>query len=284
MKAKESPMQSHAHPTPYPAVNAALNTMCDAVKRTLGKKFIGFYIYGSLANGDFDVNKSDIDAVVVTSTPLDEVDLEQLKEMHAQLFAQGSKWIREFELFYMPRQDMKKYNPTDALRARCHEGVFTADFWQGDDWVLHRHVLREQGIIVAGPSPSSLIDPVTPEDIRTALKVGILQNWWENKVLKKPDRLGEAMYQAHAILTMCRALFTLETGKLKSKMASAAWVLPRLSEPYKNLVSRAMAWQPGMNMNDYQATIDFIQATVTASKDKNSLSSLLQISDAAAPE
>jgi hypothetical protein len=253
-------------PTPYPDVNAALKTMRDSVRDVLGNKFVGFYVYGSLANGDFDLDKSDIDAVVVTTDPLDEAAFEKLKSMHAGLFESGAKWIRETELFYMPRADMKKYDRAHKPRMRLHEGRFTADFWQGDDWVLHRHVLREQGIIVAGPHPNTMIDPVSPQAIHDAVAVGILQNWWENKVLQKPERLRDDMYQAHAIMTMCRALFTLETGKISSKTASAAWAQEKLGEPFKSLIGRAGSWKPDMAMNDYRGTLNFIRYTVNKAK------------------
>ena len=157
---------------------------------------------------------------------------------------------------------MKKYDRAHPPRIRLHEGRFTSTFWQGEDWVLHRHVLREQGIVVAGPHPKTMIDPVSQQEIYDAVATGILQNWWEGKVLQKPDRLNDDMYQAHSILTMCRALFTLQTGKISSKKASAAWAHEILDEPFKSPVVRAAAWKPGITMNDYQGAIDFIRYTV----------------------
>jgi hypothetical protein len=41
-------------PTPYPDVNAILNVLLAAVRAILGNQFVGFYLYGSLASGDFD--------------------------------------------------------------------------------------------------------------------------------------------------------------------------------------------------------------------------------------
>ena len=43
------------------------------------------------------------------------------------------------------------------------------------DWVVQRHTLRERGITLAGPAPQTLIDPITPNDLRRAM-LAIL--WW----------------------------------------------------------------------------------------------------------
>ena len=41
-------------PTLYPDVNEILNVLFSSVKEILGDQFVGMYLYGSLANGDFD--------------------------------------------------------------------------------------------------------------------------------------------------------------------------------------------------------------------------------------
>ena len=40
--------------TPYPAVNEILSLMFSSVQEILGDQFVGMYLFGSLANGDFD--------------------------------------------------------------------------------------------------------------------------------------------------------------------------------------------------------------------------------------
>jgi len=52
-------------PTPYPDVNEILNSLLFNVQEMLGKQFVGMYLFGSLANGDFD-DHSDIDVLIVT--------------------------------------------------------------------------------------------------------------------------------------------------------------------------------------------------------------------------
>jgi hypothetical protein len=42
------------HPTPYPDVNSMIQTVLERVQMILSDRFIGMYLDGSLAAGDFD--------------------------------------------------------------------------------------------------------------------------------------------------------------------------------------------------------------------------------------
>ncbi len=56
--------------TLYPDVNAVLTILLDGAQSVLGDHFIGLYLYGSLASGDFNPQTSDVDFLVVTDTDL----------------------------------------------------------------------------------------------------------------------------------------------------------------------------------------------------------------------
>ena len=101
-------------PTPYPDVNAALQVLLDNVRAVLGDYFIGMYLYGSLASGDFDPGRSDIDPLVVTSKELPEKIISDLKVMHRRLYESGSEWATKMTGAYIPMDAMRKYNPTDG--------------------------------------------------------------------------------------------------------------------------------------------------------------------------
>ena len=49
---------SHTY-TPYEDVNLILNLLLANVQEVLTNQFIGLYLYGSLATGDFDPKTSD---------------------------------------------------------------------------------------------------------------------------------------------------------------------------------------------------------------------------------
>ena len=67
-------------PTPFLEVNAILQELLEGVQGVLGEHFIGMYLEGSLANGDFDQD-SDIDFVVVTDVEVTEDLFSSLQSM-----------------------------------------------------------------------------------------------------------------------------------------------------------------------------------------------------------
>ena len=82
----------------------------------------------------------------------------------------------------------------------------------GGDWIIQRHVLREHGVVVTGPPLDAMIDPVSPDAIRATVRE-LVHGWWAS-MLDDSTFLQPDAYQVFAVLTMCRALHTLETGAI----------------------------------------------------------------------
>jgi len=232
------------HPTPYPDVNALLGTLLAGVRAILGDQFVGLYLHGSLAAGDFGAG-SDIDFAVVTANELPEETVRALGEMHARLRASDTKWAAKLEGPYIPRQMLRRYHPAQT---RCPwlgvDGHFAVE-QLGPDWVLQSHVLREQGVAVTGPPPRTLIDPISPDDLRHAVRE-TLRLWWA-PMLDDLARLQEyvLVYQHYAVLTMCRMLYTLHHGTVASKSVAARWAQEELGERWGALITWALEGREG---------------------------------------
>jgi hypothetical protein len=140
-------------PTPYPDVNATLSELLSAARTALLDQFVGMYLYGSLASGDFDPQTSDVDSVVVTRAELPDDKISALAAIHSQLLASHLKWAAKLEGSYIPQSALRRYTPTDTTpRPTFNEGKFYLAP-HGFDWVIQRHIIREHGVVVAGPSP-----------------------------------------------------------------------------------------------------------------------------------
>ena len=113
---------------------------------------------------------------------------------------------------------------------------------------------------MAGPAPQTLIDPVQPNDLRRAA-LATLYEWW-SPMLRDPARLHSSEYQAYAILTMCRALYTLQYGAVVSKSVAARWAQETLGERWTALIERALAWRHGTHLDNMNETLDFIRYTL----------------------
>ena len=247
-------------PTSYPDVNAVLQELRAGLRSLLGKKLAGLYLYGSLAAGDFDPQTSDIDFTAVTAGPVSADELAGLRTLHERLAAGPSKWGAELEGYYLPRGDLRRYDPAQPPCPHIERGGKLVVEPQDSDGTIQRHILREQGIVLAGPPPASLIDPVSPADLRWAVRT-LFRNWWVPMV-QDPIRLYHPGYHAYAVLTMCRMRYTIEHGTIVSKPAAAREALATWAARWAPLIERALAWQ--MRVEDVDETRALIEETAAA--------------------
>ena len=241
-----------------------LHEVLSGVQTILGNHFTGMYLYGSLASGDFDPQRSDIDFVVVTAGELPGEMLPALEAMHARLAASGSKWAERLGGSYIPQQALRRYDPAQAQHPSIGVDWSFGEVHQGSDGVIQRYILREQGVMLAGPAPQTLIDPVQPNDLRRAV-VATLHEWWSQQ-LDNPVWMNSREYQAYAVLTMCRALYTLQHGTIVSKPVAARWTQEALSERWAGVIERALTWRYADGLEDLPETLEFIRYTLEYSQ------------------
>jgi len=204
------------------------------------------YLSGSLALGDFSPDSSDIDFVVVTDADLLDDILPSLRAIHAHFNASGSLWATEVEATYILRDALRRYDSARARHPHIERGageVLDMDHLD-TAWVLQYYILREHGVIVAGPAPRTLIDLINPREMRRAAAAR-MRAWW-GTMLDDPAPLHrtELGYQAYAVLAMCRMLYTLDTGGVVSKSVAAHWAQWTLGERWIGLIDRALAKRP----------------------------------------
>nr|QMS47854.1 hypothetical protein WG33_0052 [uncultured bacterium] len=209
----------------------------DGAKLALGGNFVGFYLRGSLALGDFNPVTSDVDVLVVTEQPVTEAQFAALDEFHRRLPARDNPYHRHYEVTYVDRAAIRRFRPEE----RVHPTI-------GSDWPFHRSphrdnftlerwTVRERGVVVVGPDPKELIDPITPEDIRDAVVSELrarVDGWAGGEPW--PEWLAPRLYQAFEVETICRALYTLNVGQLPTKPQAVAWSLGALVAPWRSLV------------------------------------------------
>lgn len=248
-----------AAPTPYPEVNAVLAELLSGAQATLQGSFVGLYLYGSLASGDFNPSSSDIDFVVVTDGELSEQAIQALESLHARLAASGLAWAPKLEGAYVPRATLRRHDPAAAPCPQINEGRFYVA-GLGSDWVIQRDILRRQGVVLAGPPLASLIDPVSPDDVRLAV-MRIFREWWQ-PMLADHSWLQRSDYQAYAVLTMCRVLYTLQFGVVASKPVSARWAQQVCGPHFIALIEQALDWQHGDELDILDGSLAFIQYTL----------------------
>ena len=247
----------------YPEVNEILNILLRDVQAILGRQFTGMYLHGSLAYGDFDLETSDIDFLVVTDGYLPVDTFSALKDMHARLFLGGLAWSQKLEGAYLPKTILRRHPSLTAGPAPVPwlgvDGHFALETL-GSDWIIQRGILRAKGLVLSGPPLAGLIDPVRAEDLLQAVRES-LREWW-SPPFPSPERFNNSAYQVYAILTMCRSWYVLALGRVASKPEAARWAMQSLGESWHALISTASAWRPGMEFNQREETLEFIRFTL----------------------
>jgi Domain of unknown function (DUF4111) len=209
-------------PARLPAeVRPVLALLLASVREALGEQLVGLYLYGSLSSSDFDPASSDIDFLAVTHGAIAEDDalFEQLRAMHARIAASGLPFADKLEGSYIPRAAWRRYDPAHAWHPTIgHDWPFQIAFHDAN-WVIERAIVRECGAVLHGPPPAMLIDPVSPEQLRAATCQQLAEVWQGR--ISDDVWLRPRAYAAFAVLTLCRALYTIEHGAFCSKPVAA---------------------------------------------------------------
>jgi Domain of unknown function (DUF4111) len=257
-----------AWPTSWPQVNRAVERLRDGVADALGARLVGLCLGGSLALGGFDRGSSDIDVLVATARMPPPPAIERLAALHAALRAAGG-WTARLEAVYLPVAALRRYDPGDRRRYPIGAGDRGFDLGrQGPTWVLDRWIAREHGLVVAGPSPRTLIDPIAPAELRAAARATLLDFWAGQLDGPPPAWLRPRNYQAFAVLSLCRALYCLDHGEVVSKPAAAAWASRRFDPPWPELIARALTWRADPRPDDHGLadTLHLVAAAVAMAR------------------
>lgn len=225
-------------PEHYLEVNRVLNLLLSKHKELLGARLVGMYVFGSLVTGDFDFDVSDIDLVAITTQDISQEDLERLKKLHEEIARENKDWADRIEVGYISKVKIRRYD-SNYRQALISPGEPIHFRSVGKDWIINRRLLREKGVSLYGPSPKTLIDPVTKAEFKQAVEELTIEweRWITNLEVMRPRK-----YQAYSILTMCRILYAFRNGYVISKIEAADWAKIELPE-WSNLIDEAVSWR-----------------------------------------
>lgn len=227
--------------TPYPELNQVLEDLVTRMQGILGDDFVGVYLQGSFALGDFDEH-SDVDFVVAVEDELTCGQVDALQVMHGAVYDLDSQWSIHLEGSYFPREVLR--DPARAGADLCYLDHGARSLVRSDHCnKLHvRWIVREHGVVLAGPAPGSLIDPI-PEDALRSEFFGTL-NHWGRVILDDPAPYRNRFYQGFIVLNYGRMLHDLHRGYPGSKREGAEWAKSALDPSWSDLIDRAWDTRP----------------------------------------
>jgi hypothetical protein len=227
--------------TPYDDLNAVLRALVTGVQRALGDTFIGAYLQGSFAVGDFDEH-SDVDFIVVIGEELSESHVDALQVLHARVYDLESEWAKHLEGSYFPAVVLRDATQRGSPLWYLDHGSRSLVRSDHCNTILVRHVVRETGVTLAGPDPRTLVDPVPVAMLRDEIRATMLG--WGREILAHPDRWANRFYQGYIVLNYARMLHDLIVGYPGSKRAGAEWAKATLGAQWVDLIDNAWGGRP----------------------------------------
>lgn len=250
--------------TPYADLNTVLQDLVDSIQKIVGNKFIGAYLQGSFAVGDFDQH-SDVDFIIVIQEELSDNEVESLQVMHERIFHHDTRWAQHLEGSYFPEAVLRNHTGLGRQVWYIDNGSRSLERSDHCNTLLVRWVVREFGVTLAGPPPETVVDPISTAALRTEIKA-YMYNWAED-IFNNPERYNNRFYQTYIVLNYCRALHDLTNGYPGSKRAGAEWAKANLDPAWSDLIDRTWDGRPHPAISvrqpadpvDFERTLAFVK-------------------------
>jgi hypothetical protein len=231
----------------YPTeVSALLYALLSGVRNALSDNLLGFYLRGSLALGGFDPETSDVDMLVVTERPVSDAEFGALARLHRRVSPDGNEYGLRYDVSYIDRISIRRFEPGQR-HPSSGTGLPFERWDHRPNWVLELWTVRERGVVIDGPEPKTLIDPISATAIREAVRDELLErlaHWSDGSW--PAEEMAHRGAQVFEIETVCRALQTIATAELTTKAQAVAWALDTLGGPWRPLVK----WSRGHRGDD----------------------------------
>lgn len=257
-------------PTPNADLNQVLAELVREIQSILGANFLAAYLQGSFAMGDWD-DYSDVDFLVAIENDLSEQELAALQALHPRIYALDSHWAKHLEGSYFPRQLLAQEDKTGQLLWYLDNGSQELVRSIHDNTLVVRWTTREYGICLAGLEAKTLIEAIPVEDLKREI-VQTMQEWGAD-IVSQRWKMANTWAQSFAVVSYCRMLQSLETGRIHSKLNGVQWGLEKLEERWHDLIQTAQTerqyyaerFHQAPEPQDVERTIDFIHYAIEKS-------------------
>jgi hypothetical protein len=181
---------------------------------------VALWAHGSLALGDFQPGRSDLDLVALTGATLTSGQEQDLRLVHEALHSQ-EPMAEKLHCTYVVRSEL-------GDTGRSHPTWAHGEFFSRPVSPVSRRELCLGDLCLLGPAPSGLVPPVTDEELAGYIRSNLRDYWYPRTAM--PDLWLRDIWVDVGLLTFARATVTLRSGRLITKR-EALEVLARLGAP-----------------------------------------------------
>lgn len=178
------------------------------------------WAHGSLALGDYQPGRSDLDLIALLETAPAPAEQDDLRRVHEALHDQVPL-AQKLHCTYVARADW-------ADTGRDHLTWAHSELFARPVSPVSRRELHLGGLVLRGPGPATVVPPVTDQELADFIRADLRGNWYPNTA--RPDVWLRDIWVDVGLLTFARATVTLTDGRLITKR-EALGVLAALGAP-----------------------------------------------------
>lgn len=222
------------------AIQEQIDTLLAHLRTVLSGNLLGIYLHGSLAMGNFNPERSDIDLLAVTSHRMPV----EIKRDIVELLLRSSLAPRPIEISFLVEQEMHPLRHplpfdlhySEAWRERYREALHNSTWWAwndetryDNDLAAHLTITRTRGICLYGKPAREVLPAVPPEYYARAI-IGDFDD-----ALREREQMP-----VYFVLNTCRVLAFLRGDHILSKDEGGSWALQALPEEQHAIVAWAL--------------------------------------------
>ena len=212
-----------------------LEAMATDFPAILHGNLVGIYLWGSLTYDAFDETCSDVDCVGVTQRDLDDREFSELDDSF-KTKAEQNRWVKRIEMrFVIDHEFLDK-------ASRCcgfyhNKGNLVRHGSDGNPIIWMN--IAESGITLWGEDAKFIAPHVSDQCLNDALLLE-LNYLKESLTSNADDRSDKAfMYNAYAVLTACRILYSARHRTLTSKDQAYGWAMEIVPPIWRTIIHAA---------------------------------------------
>jgi predicted nucleotidyltransferase len=229
-------------PTEFRDLNEVLRELTARAAAALGANFFGAYLVGSFAVGGAD-EFSDVDFIIPTKQAITRAQETRLRSIHAEFPERESVWAQHLEGSYPPFWELRTLEAVGRAWLYIDNGAKEMERSTHCNTAVVRWSLRESGVVLTGPHPRTFVEPVSGDELRDeAVDMAATYRAWLDE--SGWEVLDDAWTQPYVVVTFCRILNTVETGRVTSKRLALLWALDNLDGGWRGLIQSAIDDRP----------------------------------------
>lgn len=225
------------------SVQAIISRYLDEVRQTKPGLLEGFYIYGSIALGDYSLELSDIDFVAVTRERLSKPDLAVLERIHRNV--ERSRKKPNMNGIYVTWDDLGKLPDEIPPYPYYKDGqMHEAGYFELN--LVTWYELKSCGITVVGPEAAELDYDVDWNGLITRMHDNLNTYWrsWMRKA-RGLSAYSIGLYFRRndiewGVLGITRLYYTFRENKITTKVGAGRYVLGVVPEQWHAIIREAI--------------------------------------------